>query len=412
MHKAIVPKYLQEFRCDGQKCPDNCCEGTWTIFVDEPHYKRVKRVTDTEIKPIIDQYYKRNRSNPTKESFGKLLQDKQKNRCAFLTEDKLCRLQAKLGPEYLCNVCMLYPRRTNFIKGLPIERSLSLSCPLAAELVLLNEAGLEFEETTLDLHGRDFFTKRIDLDAVNAKRQDLAYFMELRAFSVQIIKTRDLELWKRLVILGMFYNKVQEYLDANEAEKIPEEIERYTRMIVQGMFNELLDQIPVESVLQMKLSKEIIEHKVFSGSNEGFSKAFWNFLQGIQFDLKDTDEENATRYQEAYQQWYQPFMQSREYMLENYLVNYAFSRMFPLTEEESPLSSYAMLIVHFAMIKMLLIGNAAFHKDAFTEAHIIEIVQKFVKAVEHNPKFVDFIYKQLKKNDFLSMAHMAILIRN
>lgn len=414
MHKAIVPTYLKDFRCDGKLCPDNCCEGTWTIFVDEPHFKRMKRITDPEIKPIIQKYVKRNRKNPTTESFGRLLQEKKINSCAFLTEDKLCNLQVKMGPEYLCNICMIYPRRTNYINGQsqPVERSLSLSCPLAAELVLLNPQGVEFEETLLDLQDRDFFTKKIDLDAVNAKRKDLPYFTDLRIFTMQLLKTRDLALWKRLVILGMFFEKIKDAIEEGNKEAVIEEIERYKRMVMQGMFNDLLEQIPAEVAIQMKLCKEVVDHRIYAGASEGFTNVFWDFLRGIQFDLSQSDEENAKQYQEAYQTWYQPFMASREHILENYIVNYAFSRTFPMTDEESPLYSYAMMIVHFSVVKMLLIGNSAYYKEEFQEKHVINVIQKFVKSVEHNPQFINFMYNSMKNNGYLTVAHMAILIRN
>ena len=59
------------------------------------------------------------------------------NQCPLLTEDRLCRIQAELGEELLSHACATYPRIVNSIGGIE-ETALSLSCPEAARLVLLN----------------------------------------------------------------------------------------------------------------------------------------------------------------------------------------------------------------------------------------------------------------------------------
>ena len=53
----------------------------------------------------------------------------------FLTEDKLCIIQKTYGEKFLSQTCSSYPRRL-FRFGEVIEKSLSPTCPLAAELIL------------------------------------------------------------------------------------------------------------------------------------------------------------------------------------------------------------------------------------------------------------------------------------
>ena len=189
MPKAVVPAYLEHFRCDGPRCPDNCCYGSWKIHVDEKHYKRMKKLTDPELKPLVDRYVKRNRKQPsTSATFGKLVQDYDKGHCAFLADDRRCNLQLKAGADHLCDVCMLYPRLDNTIIGRPMERSLSLSCPLAAELALLDPDSLTFHEVDLNLYGREmtysFLNPYDNLD----KRPEKRYFQNLREFTIQVLR--------------------------------------------------------------------------------------------------------------------------------------------------------------------------------------------------------------------------------
>ena len=411
LSKVLAPDYLEHFRCDGPNCPDNCCQGSWAIHVDEGRYKKLKKINIKEIKTVVDETIKRNRSNPTTQTFGKLILDKKIGQCQFLSPEKLCKLQSTMGADYLPNVCMIYPRITNNILGQSLERSLTLSCPLAAELVLLKPEGWGFSVQEMDLMGREMYSMDVGPKSKIARRPVFPYFQELRGFSVQILKTRDLLLWQRLVILGMFLEKVTISIELEEPEKIPALIEQYTRMITEGLFSEALEAIPANYVVQAKLTFLIAKRKVAKGASQGFLDVANQAMKGLQYRGDMQSEHDKQRYQSAHDDWYQPFFSEREYILENYLVNHIFANLFPLNRD-TVFDSYAMMVLHYAVIKMLLIGNAAFHKEAFTEQMAAHVIQKFVKAVEHSPQFVKEIYGDFKQQGWLTMPYMAILIRN
>lgn len=412
MPKALIPQYLKEFVCDGQRCPDNCCEGVWNIWVDEPHFKKIKRVKDPEWAPLIQKHVKRNRKSQSRDAYGKIVHDPEMKKCVFLSEDKLCNLQMTFGPDMLCDVCMLYPRITNRIDQKHIERSLTLSCPLAADLILNSPEGLAFEEVDLELHGREHWNRTLILSSPKMKRKEQKHFFDLRDFSVQILKSRALNLWERIVVLGFFFRKVQELVDNDQADGIPFLIESFTERLIEGAFDEGLKDIPTLTMIQMKLTKELGDYRVFAGVTGRFLAVFKEYLEGIHFELDVPDEDNAERYQKAVDQWYRPFMADKEYILENYLVNYVFSKLFPFTGEATVFESYAMLVVHYAFVKMLLIGGAAYHKDAFSPVHVVRVVQQFAKAVEHNRECVQTMYNALKHNGYMTMPYMAILVKN
>lgn len=58
-----------------------------------------------------------------------------KKRCAFLNDNNLCDLVIEKGAEFLCKTCDQYPRHTEEFDGVR-EYSLSLSCPVAAKMIL------------------------------------------------------------------------------------------------------------------------------------------------------------------------------------------------------------------------------------------------------------------------------------
>ena len=59
-------------------------------------------------------------------------------RCPMWRNDGLCRIQAELGEEALCQVCSQFPRLRHDYGGF-VELGLELSCPEAARLILTGE---------------------------------------------------------------------------------------------------------------------------------------------------------------------------------------------------------------------------------------------------------------------------------
>lgn len=131
--RYIKPDYYDDFACVADKCPDTCCAG-WQIMIDEDSLEKYGEVQGTFGKRLVNSidwqegcFYQYNR------------------RCAFLNEENLCDLYTELGAEALCNTCKNYPRHTEEYEGLR-ELSLSLSCPIAARMILLQEKFPEFVE--------------------------------------------------------------------------------------------------------------------------------------------------------------------------------------------------------------------------------------------------------------------------
>lgn len=127
--RYVKPHYYDEFRCSADKCPDTCCAG-WQIVIDDESlesYLELKGGFGSRIMNSVDW------------EEGCFLQ--YKGRCALLNENNLCDMVVELGEEYLCETCRRYPRHIEEFEGLR-EMSLSLSCPVAAEMILNCKEGL------------------------------------------------------------------------------------------------------------------------------------------------------------------------------------------------------------------------------------------------------------------------------
>lgn len=121
--RRIKPDYYEAFACVADRCPDTCCEG-WQIVIDEDSYQKYLDMEGDFGKRMKESL------EPWEMSFRQC-----NGRCAFFNENNLCDLIIEKGPEYLCETCARYPRHIEEFEGLR-EYSLSLSCPVAAEMIL------------------------------------------------------------------------------------------------------------------------------------------------------------------------------------------------------------------------------------------------------------------------------------
>lgn len=270
---------MREFSCIGSACEDSCCAG-WRVNIDEETYKKYKKTKDKEIKPIISKNIIRNRSNPTSNNFAKIKMN-DGGRCSFLTENSLCKIQINLGEEYLSNTCSVYPRIINNVNGV-VEKSLTMSCPEAARLALLNPNGIQFDEIEESISGRDFVVKQLVSNTPAQFNKPLKYFWELRIFTIQVLQNRAYTLNERLILLGIFYRKIQEIVDTNKLDSIPQEIAHYVQMIANDGVKGALSNVPSQFGIQMELCKELLDYRVAHGMvSERYMKCLFETLQGI-----------------------------------------------------------------------------------------------------------------------------------
>ncbi|MBO5229009.1 MAG: flagellin lysine-N-methylase [Lachnospiraceae bacterium] len=192
--RYVKPHYYDEFKCIADKCPDTCCAG-WQIVIDDDtleKYAASKGKFSARLKNSIDWRE------------GCFLQNNK--RCAMLNDNNLCDLVLTKGEEWLCNTCDKYPRHVEEFDGVR-EWSLSLSCPVAAELMLRSEEQVKLiidedeEPDPLEDEFEDF---------------DFMLFTQLedaREVLFEIVKNRGLGIKERLAVIMEFASKLQACLD-------------------------------------------------------------------------------------------------------------------------------------------------------------------------------------------------------
>lgn len=408
--QILLPDYMERFVCIGSECEDTCCAG-WTVTIDKSTYKQYRNTKDKELSKLFDEHIKRNKTNPSDSNYAKFIM-KSDLSCPFLNEEKLCSIQLKLGENYLSHTCQTYPRVTNTVDEI-LELSATLSCPEAARLALLNPNKMQFnrKEEARDNKPSARFSPS---DPFYANRLE-KYFWDLRIFTIQILQSREYKLWERLVILGVFYNVIQECVNQQQLSEIPEYIKEYTIGVEQGAFDQVLNDIPSNEQIQLTLLAQLLSIK---RNNSGYQKRFIEqylaFYKGVcpAADEDITTDAILMQYRSNFHQYYAPFMEQHEYILENYLVNYVFKNLFPYDKDNDLFGSFMMLIIHYSLLRILLIGIAGYHKDHFSTDHVVRLISSFAKTVEHNNTFLKEVMEYTKSNGYHNLSNMMILIKN
>ncbi|AWX58586.1 lysine-N-methylase [Brevibacillus brevis] len=405
----LVPKYLEQFQCIGSSCEDTCCKG-WSVPIDKSTYKKYKKVKDTQLAKKLDAEITRNRSTPSDSHYASILLSGCQS-CSMLSPEGLCEIQLKLGEDYLSTTCSAYPRVTNIING-SFEQSASMSCPEAARLALLNPEPMEFFQVPSKSREKYSFQSQLNPDSLTPDHIQF-YFWDLRIFSIELIQNRQYTITDRILMLGLFYQNVQETIDNGIISTIPQLIEDYRTLVRTNTLRDALANIPIESTAQVQLLTELISLRIHIGTeNQRYLDIFNTFLKGLSYEDGYTLEQTNHNYQVAYNSYYRPFIANHSYILENYLVNYIYKYTFPFYGQYNVFENYVSLALQYSLIKMHLIGISGFYKENLTVDHVITLIQSFSKTVEHNSRYLQIAYDYLQRRGFVSIAGMAIFLKN
>ncbi|MBQ7934045.1 MAG: flagellin lysine-N-methylase [Lachnospiraceae bacterium] len=209
--RYIKPDYYENFACTADKCPDTCCAG-WQIVIDEDSYRKYMDIGGDFGRRMQESL------DPWEMSFRQC-----NGRCAFLNENNLCDLILEKGSEYLCETCARYPRHVEEFDGVR-EYSLSLSCPVAAELILKQKGLWQFLEEEDEQE-----------EPLAEEFEDFDYAMfgvleETRSVFWKILE-QQMPLRERLLLLVDLASRFQELVDAGECLSGYELLEHYVNTL-------------------------------------------------------------------------------------------------------------------------------------------------------------------------------------
>lgn len=192
--KLITPTYYNTFRCLASVCPDSCCK-EWTVQIDDVSAARY-RALPGELGEAL-------RLALVQEDGDTVLALTPDRRCPMWQQDGLCRIQAQLGEDGLCQTCRQFPRLRHDY-GDFVELGLELSCPEAARLILSAPSYETIEIQTADGDVPDYDVQAMAI--LRRSRNTVFSFLENTTYSVGA----------SLAILLLYGYSVQNELDGGE----------------------------------------------------------------------------------------------------------------------------------------------------------------------------------------------------
>ena len=246
----IQANYIKNFQCDGKICGSRCCRD-WKIFVDDETYQKFLQADDSE--EIL--------KNIQQEKNNFVLKMTEQGLCRFLDENFLCKLQKNHGENFLTAICQSYPRVTYKLDENFFEQSMTLTCPVAAKIILLSEEKINFvEESEISARLVINFTKKLSHTAEK--------FFEIQMRAIKILQDENFSINERLKNLcGLFDKKIS----------VPFDIEKNSAALIK-IFDEMYTANLTDEKKKILRRDYINNREKILSQMKNFSWIFENYL--------------------------------------------------------------------------------------------------------------------------------------
>ena len=370
--RYIKPDYYEDFSCVAGACPNTCCAG-WQIMIDEDSLERYGEVSGEfgrRLRNSIDweegAFYQCNR------------------RCAFLNEKDLCDIYTKLGEEALCQTCTNYPRHVEEYEGLR-ELSLSLSCPIAARMILEQESFPVFVEQE---------DEKEEAFAEEFEDFDLLLFTQLedaRAVVMKHLKDAEGSLEEKMNLYLQFAGEMQDCISREEYFEIDTVVRRYEEGIF-GMWD-----VPAIKEERFVHRKVLFQHMLELERLREEWTAVLEELEQVLYAKGETHYRRCVERFEAYLQedkeagkkWEQVGLQLFVFFLYTYFCGAVY--------DDWIYSKMALATESVRFIRELYLTRWI-RKGELTSEDYVELAYRYAREIEHSDQNLNALEEFLEKN--------------
>lgn len=374
-----ISHYYRIFHCTAEDCPDTCCAG-WQIQIDPASlkkYRRMKSPLGSRLKNEIDW----------KEGCFHQYDD----RCAFLNDQNLCDLYLEGGGEKVfCRTCRTYPRHIEEFEGIR-EISLSLSCPVAARMILTCKEPVRFlhaENPELDETYEDFnfflFTKLADTRSLLFRiLQNRSHSIQLRA-AVSLALTHDL----------------QERIDKNALFDVDSLLERYSSPNVWQWFQNRLNDLGNRYDIRCKTEQNLF--RLFDHLE--VLRKDWNpYLNAARRTLKNVPVPTS----EQKQSFSEIFT---DITVEQLLVYFVFTYFCGAVYSGNAYVKMKFSFAGMILIRELVRAQWLQNPDQLTQDNLIRTAWRYAREVEHSDFNKIKMEKLLDREDRFGLEYLFSLL--
>lgn len=365
--KVVKLKYYDEFHCIGSKCRESCCM-YWSINISKREYLNYKKADcSKELRSVVDSAFSRIK-NPLNEYVYAKMKLKENGDCPFHDEDGLCMLQKELGEKSLSHTCSIFPRLISKVGNEAFICACDITCPHVVELLMNHPEGLEITEEDYDGKDKNLNSGLSSATNTNIDWSGYSYYWIIKNAEIDILQNRNFSIQERLLILGFFSKKADEYLKNSEGQKI------------EGLYNMMLDNEFCKKVADSLKAPQSDDSAALKSMNIFLRMAdrvdrvknimhIKNLFDQVSQKLNLTiDEQNTDTISAKYNKEkyfnnigiFRGIEAQRPYILENLLLNQAFIS----SPTEGIFRNYFTLVVFYNTLKICV---PAFLKEGWTD---------------------------------------------
>lgn len=385
----LQPEYVKTFQCDGNKCNAKCCKDGWRIDIDIETYKKYQRIKNPVIRKKILSIFEPNMGYVGAMQI-KLNQD---GACPMVGADNLCYIHRNLGADMLSLTCQVYPRIVIYIGDCQL-RTLSMTCPVAAEMALFSEHGMNIENVMFENESDAWkmasrYDKLVEnIDAVLAANVILG--------SLSILQNTCYTLEQRMIILGFFLDK------ADELKLLPNGAEAIADLAVFYSSDEFKVQM-----------QDIFADWVFYPAAHGqLLTGILNFLQekGIFSDVSMLMKQ-ALEYGGKYSDYSRQIQGIFGTAIDRYWQQEFILRGFPFRLKGSFLHNYFSCLLAYKVWEMCIYSYCDICDGQITKNDFLNLVTIYSKKLDHMKNFAGYLVKYTAPFEAEPIKLMQVLLR-
>lgn len=411
-YDVLMAACYEQFSCKGGACRHNCCS-EWLISMSRDEYRKLKRkIPDLKEKICLVEDDRR-----TEETHYRMILDKD-GCCPFLTEDKLCCLQAKYGPGILSNTCSSFPRFYQKHLG-KLEYCLSLGCEKVLELLLEEREGIEISSRKEARAGEPMYSSAF---SEKSKRTYpvVSYYYDIKTLCLCLLQAKDVSLEDRIILLGMAIRHIDSLVCEHRETEIPDYISQYLDKMEDLDTGNLLQDVSTENigVLYYNLVTATRSTGMDDRHYKNLAKQIREKLQatvdiGISIKEDGIWEGDLNFDLDVYrscQKQFNHFREEKDYYLENCMVAYLLYSDIPFKKlSDGVWKNFTYFAWVYSMLKFTL--TTLLEPDSTDEELINYCVILFRKLGHSNPLYEEVTNSFIENvND--SLAHMVVLLKS
>ncbi len=384
---CVQPEYVKKFQCDGTKCDSKCCQG-WQIDIDRETYRKYAAIEDTAFRKMV---LSKLRWNEASKSYRMEMKG---TACPMLRENRLCTIQKRMGEEYLSNTCSEFPRRSYLFEGI-VERSLSMVCPVASRLALLETEPMALEQVTLKTSRSGQFFRR-PVEEMPAR----AYLFSLQAGGISILQDRRFSLNQRLMALGFFLDRADELIAAEKGREIDRLAEYYRSEDFLTEMEAMQKIVFFEPKDYLRMMFGLLD-ALFQPAIVYFSEKQRNFAQYIPQAFGMTDQPKALPellklYKRHIGSFERLIIGPWQHVLENYLVHEFFANFYPCRIPGSLMHNYFLFLTLYKFFEFDLICMTAVMGNEIQVKDILELIERMANRTDHASLYQEIVLGYLQ----------------